>query len=249
MGLLMDRGVLANPPYFFRGALIQDRDRATRIARIGMVGAHIAGQAVTSMNDPSQLPAVFNRAWGRRSPDIDLPSAALVGCEVVATGRGALPIPLAGAVFVSKQPLTPGPVEVRLPSPLRAAIAGGPLLETLDLRAEHFADSAPPITFSSDETFDQNLLPRMVVGQQPSGALLFAAIDGRHFHRAPGMTLRGSWSLLRALGCVRGLNLDGGSSKRMVVGGRTVDLATTEIVTGSDDTGPVRPVHTAILIG
>ena len=249
VGLLVDRGVLRNPPYFRRAALIQDPDRSCRLARVGMVGARIGGQRVAAMNDPTQLPAVFNRAWGMRSPEVDRPSAALVGCEVVATGRGSLPIPLAGAVFVGERPLKTGSVEISLPQMPHAAIAGGPLLHDMNLEAEHFADSAPPITFSSDETFDQNLLPRMVVGQRSSGALLFAAIDGRHFHRAPGMTLRGAWSLLHVLGCVRGLNLDGGSSKRMVVGGRTVDLATTEIVTGTDDSGPVRPVRTAILIG
>ena len=35
--------------------------------------------------------------------------------------------------------------------------------------------------------------------------------------------------LMRALGCVRAMNLDGGSSKRMVVNGHTVDLSTTEV--------------------
>ena len=43
-------------------------------------------------------------------------------------------------------------------------------------------------------------------------------------------------------------NLDGGSSKRMVVQGRALDLASTEIVSEGVATVSVRPVHTALLI-
>lgn len=119
--------------------------------------------------------------------------------------------------------------------------------EGLDLLAEEFAGTAPPVTFSQDETFDQNLLPRMGVGLRDDGSLLFCAVDGRDFERAPGMTLRQLASVLRAHGCVRAMNLDGGSSKRMVVGGRVVDLPSTEVQTGGAP-GPVRPVRSGILI-
>jgi hypothetical protein len=214
-----------------------------------MVGARIGTETVTAVNTPDAKAPLFNRAWGAESPALDQPCAAVVGCEVVQTGHGSLPIPLAGFVFAGHRPLPLGPVDIALPNRPHAAIAGGPLLHQLDLAAEDFSHNAPPITFSSDETFDQNLLPRMVVGQRPDGTLVFAAIDGRHFHRAPGMTLKGAWSLLQQLDCTRGLNLDGGSSKRMVVGGRSVDMSTTEIVTRAGAMGAIRPVRTAVLIG
>jgi hypothetical protein len=127
-------------------------------------------------------------------------------------------------------------------SNITAAMAGGPVLlsdddpadEALDLPSEDFRGSAPPVTFSQDETFDRNLLPRMGAGVTADGELVLTAIDGRNLDRALGLTLRGTANLLEALGCVRALNLDGGSSKRMVIrhkvhGHQVVCLSTTEI--------------------
>ena len=73
-------------------------------------------------------------------------------------------------------------------------------------------------------------------------------MDGRDLERAPGLTLRATGSLLASLGCERATNLDGGSSKRMVVEGRTCDLATTEIVAEGVASTLVRPVHTGLLV-
>ena len=108
--------------------------------------------------------------------------------------------------------------------------------------------TAPPVTFSRDETFDQNLLPRMAAGVDSEGDIFFAAIDGRNFYKAPGMTLEQTSQWMRALGCTRAMNLDGGSSKRMVINGRVVDYASTEVVGSKSDKKLVRPVHSAILI-
>ena len=108
--------------------------------------------------------------------------------------------------------------------------------------------TAPPVTFSRDETFDQNLLPRMACGMDAEGTLFFAAIDGRNFYKAPGMTLEHTARWMQALGCVRAMNLDGGSSKRMVVDRRVVDSPSTEVVGATSNKQHVRPVHSAILI-
>ena len=119
----------------------------------------------------------------------------------------------------------------------------------IDRDEEDFAKTAPPVTFSQDETFDQNLLPRMAAGLDEAGALYFAAIDGRNFHRAPGMTLEQTAHWMKALGCTTAMNLDGGSSKRMVIDGRVVDLSTTEVVGNTAGATSIRPVHSAVLIG
>ena len=124
----------------------------------------------------------------------------------------------------------------------RAAMAGGPILlafdhdadDALELAAEDFRGSAPPVTFSQDETFDRNLLPRMGAGTTKNGEVVMVAIDGRNLDQALGLTLRGTANLLEALGCVKAMNLDGGSSKRMVIrhkthGHKVVCLSTTEI--------------------
>ncbi len=197
---------------------------------------------------------LFHRAWMTRLPAHNVPSFSAVGCQVVESGHGIVEIPLAGYIVLlppssNELPFPGSSVCYHLPrasngAQIQEAMAGGPMLldedphsppsvdpiSTPNLVGEDFAGTAPPVTFSQDETFDQNLLPRMVVGVTRSGFLIFAAIDGRNFHIAPGMTLRGAAEMMRSLGCYRVINLDGGSSKRMVIQGESVDLSTTEVV-------------------
>ncbi|MCO4746818.1 MAG: phosphodiester glycosidase family protein [Proteobacteria bacterium] len=230
VGLLVHDGEVLNPPWLRRSALVQDRDGRVRIEAIEAPGPR------------------WTRAHGTHSPEDAGPVAAMIGTQVVARGVGRLAIPLAGAVVPCRPNEDPG----WHPGSIVNAVAGGPMLlhptePVLDLAAEDFAGTAPPVTFSQDETFDQNLLPRMGVGIREDGSLLFCAVDGRHFERAPGMTLRQLGEVLRAHGCVYAMNLDGGSSKRMVVQGRVVDLPSTEVQSGGRS-GPVRPVHSGILI-
>jgi len=104
-----------------------------------------------------------------------------------------------------------------------------------DLRAEDFVATAPPQTFSGDETGDLNLLPRLAVGLDPAGTLYLAAVDGRDFHHALGLTLGALSELMIGLGCDRAMNLDGGSSKRMVVEGQIVDRSSTEVRDNIED--------------
>ena len=54
--------------------------------------------------------------------------------------------------------------------------------------------------------------------------------------------------LMRALGCVHAMNLDGGSSKRMAIGNRCVDLASTEVVGAGRTPSKTRAVVSAILL-
>lgn len=236
VGLLVTDGTAVNPPWLRRTALVQTDDGRTQILTPVVEGRR------------------WTRAHGRTSPVDAGPVAAVIGTRVVARGVGALEIPLAGAVVSlgRDSPLPPWQPE-HGGVPIRSAMAGGPMLMEgghihLDLASEDFAGTAPPITFSQDETFDQNLLPRMAAGLTDDGALLFAAVDGRNFSRAPGLTLRQTALVLRAQGCVRAMNLDGGSSKRMVIEGRVVDLPSTEVQSGGES-GPVRPVRSGILIG
>lgn len=203
---------------------------------------------------------------------------AIVGTDVVRDEiegmNQRLDVPLNGFVLVvplrPTAPIRKGHVvSYTLPDHphLTSGMAGGPLLLgnenefPLDLPREDFRGMAPPVTFSQDETFDRNLLPRMGVGLGNRGELVVVAVDGRNLDQALGLTLRGTARLLKALGCVRAMNLDGGSSKRMVVRGKVVDLSTTEVVANNNDNNvgngsnnnkkktsePARPVHSAIL--
>jgi hypothetical protein len=278
VGMLLRDGELLNPPVFFRATIAQDEQGSIFIHRRGLVGTTVLWRdgeesTIASSNDLRLLdvqPAAFNRAWGESSPDHGGTSVAIVGNRVLALGKGSLPIPLAGFVLAlpPSQPRRPAHapgarVGYQLPpgpsgEPLHNAMAGGPMLLMdgriqIDLRAEDFVGTAPPATFSGDETFDANLLPRMAVGLDEQDRLVIAAIDGRNFHRAPGFTLGAAARLMQALGCHTAMNLDGGSSKRMVLRGQVLDLPTTELIVDDPDedpldAAPVRPVHSALLL-
>ncbi len=243
VGLVVGAGRVLGPPVFRRGALLVGE--GTAIRRLGPEGCEL---------QISGTRARVEQAWNRADGEVGgaVPSVAIVASRVVDVGT-SLAVPLNGVVVAWAGSAAVGAeVEWALPSPIRTAMAGGPMLRiagepSLDYRAEDFYGTAPPRTFSQDETNDRNLLPRMAVGRRSDGVLLFAAVDGRHAGRALGLTLRTTGELLGALGCTDVLNLDGGSSKRMVVDGVAVDLASTEVRTGAGGPTRGRPVHTALL--
>lgn len=259
VGLVASEGRALSLPAFRRCALVQRTDGRTSISVLGPQQAifRLRGQEIrpAAVGQPEALPPVaYSRAFGAASPDGPHLAVALAKGQVVAVGRGALHIPLSGLVLTLPDGVAPpsvgDPVEVSLDPELSEAMSGGPSLigsEPPDLLAEDFAKSAPPITFSRDETHDNNLLPRLGAGIDAEGVLWVVAVDGRDMTRAPGLTLRGAGALLRALGCTSAMNLDGGSSKRMVIAGRTVDLPSTEITGGTGAEDRVRPVHSALL--
>lgn len=252
VGLLLTEGTVVSPPVFRRaGFLMADGAVDLRLIGMGDVEVRIGG-----------VPVALKRTWNRADAEMgpDDTSLSIVGDRVLAIGR-EIRVPLNGFVATLAGEL---PVGVRAGThvqygaprvagrPAHAGLCGGPLLvrdgqAALDMRAEDFWASAPPITFSQDETGDRNLLARMALGLDREGRLLAAAIDGRNVRRALGMTLSGVARLMIQLGCERAINLDGGSSKRMYLEGRIVDLPSTEIVAGESAVTRVRPLHTAIL--
>ncbi len=250
VGLLVDGGVVLNPPTFSRGALVFDAQGRWEVGRVGVRGVRVHGRAGTAA-----LQGCVTRAQAELGPA--QPSVAIAAGRVVAVGT-SLPVPLNGFVVGSTGVWSVGE-SVRFSSPLgpsdapvHSGIAGGPLLLSegrvdIDLQAEGFWGTAPPLTFSQDETGDRNSLPRLAAGTDEAGNLVLAAVDGRNFTRALGMTLRQLAELMRSVGCVQATNLDGGSSKRMVVQSKTLDLPSTEIEQRDPGGALVRPVHTAVL--
>jgi hypothetical protein len=63
--------------------------------------------------------------------------------------------------------------------------------------------------------------PRTAVGVRPDGSVLWLVVDGRA-KEAVGMTFEETATVLRALGCCDGLNLDGGGSSTLWVAERGV---------------------------
>jgi hypothetical protein len=263
VGLLVEDGRVRSPATLGRSCLVQEADGRFAVRRISPTAQrvhlgdgrslHIVGRNTPPPRDGGAT--AWDRAHGHRAPALPGPWIAVVGQQARWLPPGPADIPLNGlllALPAGTHP-APGPIRWTTADPLPTAIAGGPRLlhggaPDLDRPADDLRGDAPPITFSQDETWDQNLLPRMAAGVRRDGTLILAAIDGRNLDRAPGFTLAGTAALLRHLGCAEAVNLDGGSSKRMAVDGRTLDLSTTEVVVGQAKPARVRPVHSAVLV-
>jgi hypothetical protein len=82
--------------------------------------------------------------------------------------------------------------------------------------------------------------PRTLAGVRPDGRLLLITIDGRAPGHSVGVSFAESAAVLRALGARDGVNLDGGGSTAMTVGG-------TLLTRPSDVTGE-RPIADAIVV-
>ena len=216
-------------------------------------------------------PAVFDILQGNRTPaaNPERLGISITGRRVLEIGRGEMKIPVNG--FVLSLPDKPrwrkfaasvdrtGAVDYGLPSidgldgAPRQAMAGGPqLLSGLSiansLEEENLVPGTPPVTFCGDETQGRSLLPRMAVGITGRNEVIVAAVDGRNYRRSLGESLDGLSGLLRMLGCVSAVNMDGGSSKRMILQGKQLDLSTTDLVIDGPSTDQVRPIYSCILV-
>jgi hypothetical protein len=208
--------------------------------------------------DASELVQLTPR-WGARTP------AVAGGVEVVVRdgvisgsprSRGGTQIPrdgyvlsgsgdaaeflrrASGAVELTTALRTKGGVPLLL-SDLSGAVSGGPRL----------VDRGRVAVRSSDEGFRApGLYGRFVVGPNPrtvagvtaSGELLLVTIDGRQPGWSAGVSLRDAARVMVALGARDALNLDGGGSTTMVVGGRVVNRPS--------DRGGARGVGDAVLL-
>ncbi|MCA6096024.1 phosphodiester glycosidase family protein [Streptomyces sp. SCA3-4] len=113
------------------------------------------------------------------------------------------------------------------------AVSGGPQLlrggrVVVPADAEGFNHPDDPGFF---DYFATHRHPRTLAGVTDDGSLLFVTVDGRRPGYSSGLSFRESAAVMRALGAVDALNLDGGGSTTMVVGGRVVNRP-------SDSTGP-----------
>lgn len=274
VGLIVNEGEVLRPPVFPRSALIIDDRNHVFIKRIGMKGITInAGKAtfvarkVNSAIRKSEL-GVFNRIWGELSPKGGNLHFAVVGRFVTNVSAKPIPIPLNGFVVQIDSGSAPlglfenlavgDPVSYRLPvikgvGEIRTAMAGGPSLLSqgrvqIDFAAEALSEGLPPVTFAEDSSIGESLLPRMAWGITRNMELIALAVDGRNFDRSVGMTLDEVARLMMHLGCTDVLNLDGGSSKRMVVKDKTVDISSVGIETGDSEKAPKRPLSSVLLI-
>ena len=233
-------------------------------------GVHFRIGGTNAARRINAMPVAFNRADRTQTPLHEGHILTIIAQQLTAVQRGGqVAIPVGG--FVVTLPATPEwdelgsalavdtRVTFELPSlpgirGVSSAIAGGPTLleggRTSGPRAllkEEFTGDAEPMTFSTDETGDLNLLPRLAIGLTPAHDVIVMAADGRNFGAALGLTLAEVTGVMRALGCVDAINMDGGSSKRLVLQNQPLDLPTTEIVAGAHVEESIRPVHNGFL--
>jgi exopolysaccharide biosynthesis protein len=82
--------------------------------------------------------------------------------------------------------------------------------------------------------------PRTAVGVRVDGTPVLVVVDGRQPKIGVGLSINELSALMAELGCVEAINLDGGGSSTMVVGGR--------VVNSPSDAAGERPVSDALLV-
>jgi exopolysaccharide biosynthesis protein len=82
--------------------------------------------------------------------------------------------------------------------------------------------------------------PRTAMGYTKDGRLIFLVIEGRFPNKAEGATLTQEANMLKEIGCVEALNLDGGGSSTLLINGKPT-------ITPSDKEGQ-RPVPAVIMV-
>jgi exopolysaccharide biosynthesis protein len=123
--------------------------------------------------------------------------------------------------------------------PVRQAVGGRPIL-VVDSAIARDVDTEGQASF-------RDLNPRTALGLDRSGTRLWlAVIDGRQQGSSMGMTLRQTGELLRALGAVQAINLDGGGSSALVV--RDPANGATRLMNHPSDPTGERPVGNALAV-
>ncbi|HEX2046171.1 MAG TPA: phosphodiester glycosidase family protein [Acidimicrobiales bacterium] len=148
----------------------------------------------------------------------------IAGGHVVLSGRGAG----AGAVANLARWASSGAVLHVDVGGIVTALGGSPQL---------LHDGAPAFPAEVSDDFTRGRHPRTMVGVTPAGELLLVTADGRG--ASAGLSLAEAATLLRGLGAVDALNLDGGGSTTFVAGGSVRNVP-------SD--GRERPVAAALTV-
>jgi Phosphodiester glycosidase len=121
-------------------------------------------------------------------------------------------------------------------------VSAGPMLVrdgrlSIDAATEGFVD---PADLSFGYAWAEQRQPRTLAGTDARGRLLLVTVDGREPGVSEGATLQEAAELMRGLGAVNALNLDGGGSTTMAVAGAVVNRP-------SDATGE-RPVGDTVQV-
>jgi hypothetical protein len=274
VGLLVCDGEVVGAPAYNRTALLMDVEGLVDIWRVGPIGLRLhirRATAVARKVDSERLQpgeiALYTNAFKKKVPPAAL-YLSVQGRRVVDVlhEAGAAPPPGGFLLAIAPGPAGLGPfAEIEPQDPVRyelpamrglgsidAAVAGGPALlaDGLydgDLAADGFDGEAPPQAFGPRTRAAQNLLPRVAWGITADHRLFAVAVGGRRPQESVGIDLTELAKLLRELGCVRAVNMDGGAAS-MLIDGRPIEAAPLDDVLADGEPAEPRPLGSAILI-
>lgn len=241
LGILIINQELISGPLYDRVALAITPNNDIVMDRVRLGGEALLPDRrrvpIHTINQPrvlSDQTVLYTSRWSQQAPPVPKNGLQVLIRQnrVAAVSQTeSLPIPQDGMVLSgpataemlalgSLSPNAPVSVNVyTLPdwSGMKHALGGGPWLVKngspyVDLQAQHFTSKS----LGSRE-------PRSAVGVTASGKLLLVTADGRQKGVSVGMTLYEMARLMKKLGAVNAMNLDGGSSTQMSVHGKTVN--------------------------
>lgn len=231
LGLIVIEGRLLSAPLPRRPVFAVDARGRPWMGSVEFNGRVVTGAGteipLTAINRPPRAGgvALYTPEYGPLTP----PQALVVIARedrVVRVGRGRLPIPVSGFALATAASernlldhLRPGdPVRLRLsltPEGIVNALQGGPGL-VRDGRVQ-----IPYAWEGFSHGFYRVRTARSAIGITRANKILFVTVD-RRSRRSSGMNLPELAALMHRLGARDAMNLDGGGSATLVVGGRVV---------------------------
>ena len=231
LGSLMIDGKLLTGPMYNRVALgIFDDDlKIERVELNAVIQAKNYTLAIDNINQPRMLSTyvlAYTSEWGEfapPSPQYGMQVAIKDG-KIIEASVDRLSIPENGYVIVGpkdklKDLAEQKKVEVKLNTNpdwngVKHIISGGPyLIKNNEVYIDAAAEKLNAITGRN---------PRTAIGITSDKNLVLVTVDGRE-ENSIGMTLGELAGFMKSIGCVEGMNLDGGGSSVMYINGNIVN--------------------------
>ena len=231
LGTLMIDGKIYTGPIYNRVALgiFEDGFDVSRVEFDGVIRGNNTEIKIDNINQPRMLSSyvlAYTRDWGKYAPVSPKGGVQLqiVGDRIISASANPLLIPNDGYVLV-------GPKEKL------CALFGAPYVEMeLGLspkweNVKHIVSGGPYLVKNGNvyvDVSEERLQaiggrnPRSAIGYTKDNDLIIVAVDGRE-GSSVGLTLYELASLMKSLGCVNAINLDGGGSTVMYVNGEIVN--------------------------
>jgi hypothetical protein len=231
LGTLMINGKIYTGPIYNRVALgiFEDGYDVSRVEFNGIIRGNNTEIKIDNINQPRMLSSyvlAYTRDWGMYAPASPKNGVQLQisGDRIISASANPLSIPADGYVIV-------GPKEK-----LKSLFGANKIEMELELspkweNVKHIISGGPYLVKNGSvyvDTTEEKLNaisgrnPRSAIGYTKDNDLILVAVDGRE-GSSVGLTLYELASLMKSLGCINAINLDGGGSTVMYVKGDIVN--------------------------